>query len=178
MTNHGHNSGPESRADWIRAALERHEGPLTRYAAQITGDLDRARDVVQDTFLKLCEQPPGTVEEYLAEWLFTVCRHRALDVLRKESRMTPLADLELEHRPSPIPPPDELAAQHDTRSEVLEMVARLPARQQEVVRLKFQNGLSYAEIARITGLSATNVGFILHTAIRALRRQLRPVAKS
>ena len=40
----------ESKSDWIQAALREHEGPLVRYAAQLTGDLDRARDVVQDTF--------------------------------------------------------------------------------------------------------------------------------
>ena len=41
---------------WIRSAVARYEGPLTLYAARRLGDADRARDVVQDTFLKLCRQ--------------------------------------------------------------------------------------------------------------------------
>jgi RNA polymerase sigma-70 factor (ECF subfamily) len=39
------------------------------------------------------------------------------------------------------------------------------------VRLKFQNGFSYKEIARITELSVTNVGFLIHTAVTRLRRE-------
>ena len=45
----------------------------------------------------------------------------------------------------------------------------LPENQQEVVRLKFQNGMSYREIATVTELSVSNVGFLLHAAIQALR---------
>ena len=65
-------------------AFARHHAPLLRYAARLTGDPDRAQDIVQDTFAKLLAQPPGSVDGHLAEWLFTVCRHRALDVLRQE----------------------------------------------------------------------------------------------
>lgn len=48
----------------------------------------------------------------------------------------------------------------------------LPERQQEVVVLKFQNGLSYREIAEVTGLSVSNVGFQLHVALKTLRERL------
>ena len=42
----------------------------------------------------------------------------------------------------------------------------------EVVALRFAGGLSYREIAGVTGLSETNVGFILHTALKSLKKQL------
>ena len=89
----------ESKSDWIQAALREHEGPLVRYAAQFTGDLDRARDVVQDTFLKLCAADPAELDGHLAPWLYTVCRNRARDIQRKEQRMKPLDDIALETRP-------------------------------------------------------------------------------
>jgi RNA polymerase sigma-70 factor (ECF subfamily) len=44
--------------------------------------------------------------------------------------------------------------------------------QQEAVRLKFQHGLSYKEIASVLDLTVTNVGFILHTALKTLRARL------
>lgn len=59
-----------------------------------------------------------------------------------------------------------------TQSEILRAISALPSNQREVVRLKFQNDLSYKEIAEVTGLSVTNVGFLLHTAIEAMRRQM------
>jgi RNA polymerase sigma-70 factor (ECF subfamily) len=48
----------------------------------------------------------------------------------------------------------------------------LPPKQREVVRLKFQAQLSYEEIAAITSLSVSNVGVLLHTAIRTLRQRM------
>lgn len=82
----------DAKAGWIRAALERFETPLTRYAFRITGDLERARDVVQDCFLSLCGESPARIDDHLAPWLFKVCRNRALDVRRKEARSLPLDD--------------------------------------------------------------------------------------
>ena len=99
------NAETPGKSDWVRAAVERHGGPLTRYAAQLTGNVDTARDVVQDTFLRLCQADPDRVQGHLAEWLFTVCRNRALDVLRKESRMKPLTEVDLATRPADAPSP-------------------------------------------------------------------------
>ena len=60
----------------------------------------------------------------------------------------------------------------ETATGLMKQVERLPDRQQEVLRLKFHAGLSYKEIAEVTGLTSTNVGFILHTAISKLRQRL------
>ena len=169
MTNNGH----ISKAEWIRGVLERYEGPLTRYALQITGNLERARDVVQDTLLKLCEKEPDEIERYLGQWLFTVCRNRALDVQRKESWIRSIAAEELDDHSSTDLPPDKVIELKEDEHELVKLLETLPWRQQEIVRLKFQNGLSYAEIGRITNLSVSNVGFILHQAIQSLRRQAK-----
>ena len=163
---------PEPRSEWIRNALVKYEGPLVRYALGLAGDLDTARDVVQDTFLRLCEQPPGVVDGHLAQWLFTVCRNRTLDVQRKARRMTPLSEIELNHRPAAGPSPADAAASSDDTQCIEEFMAELPLHQREVVRLRFQNQLSYQEIAVVTSLSVGNVGFLLHTALKTLRGRL------
>lgn len=59
----------------------------------------------------------------------------------------------------------------ETHAALLELIGHLPTNQQEVVRLKFQNGFSYKEISRITALSVGNVGFLIHTAVAHLRRE-------
>ena len=87
-----------NRAEWMRSVLAQHEGPLLRYATRITGNLERARDVVQDTFLRLCREHPEKLNSHLTEWLFTVCRNRALDVVRKESRTRSLTEFDLSSR--------------------------------------------------------------------------------
>ncbi len=157
---------------WIRSALERFEGPLLRYATQITGDVDRGRDVVQDTFMRLCREERSRVDGHLAQWLFTVCRNRALDVRRKEKRMTSLTSEQADTQPSREADQTSLAENQDTADQVLALVEGLSENQQEVVRLKFQSGLSYREISRVTDLSIGNVGYLIHTAIQKLRKQL------
>src|SRR5476651_570419 len=107
----------ETTADTLAEAFARHHAPLLRYAARLTGDADRAQDVVQDTFVRLMAQPPGAVDGHLAEWLFTVCRHRAVDVLRKEGRMKSLDTLPVGELPTAAEPRPgatlERAATHD-----------------------------------------------------------------
>lgn len=72
------------------------------------------------------------------------------------------------------PRPDDVAEQRDESNNVLRLMTALPANQQEVLRLKFQNSLSYREISAITGLTETNVGFLIHVGIKALRERLNP----
>lgn len=160
-------------AEWVRAALERHGAALVRYAASITGDEDSARDVVQDTFVKLCAEAPERLDGHLAPWLFTVCRNRALDVQRKMQRMVPLQDSELAGTPDELPNPSAVLEQRETHDLALGLLDSLTPQQREVVRLKFQAGLSYDEIGAVTRLSTGNVGFILHTALKTLRRKLQ-----
>jgi len=145
--------------------------PLLRYAARLLGDPERARDVVQDTFVKLMAQPHGAIDGHAVEWLFTVCRHRALDVLRKENRMKRFDEGEVERVTAAEPRPGRALEESETHAALLRLIDRLPPNQQEVVRLKFQNGFSYKEISRITELSVGNVGFLIHTAVTRLRRE-------
>ena len=165
-------STAELETDWIRDVLEEYQAALTRYAMRITGDLEKARDVVQDTFLQLCRQEPARIKGDLAQWLYTVCRNRALDVKRKESRMTVLQEVD---GFMAVDEPNNPAQQVETRemvTQVLGVLNQLTPNQQEVIRLKFQDGLSYREISQITGLSTSNVGFQIHTGIKKLRQAM------
>ena len=164
-------------AEFIRAALVRYEAPLVRYALGFTDDLETARDVVQDTFLRLCKQPPDLVEGHLAQWLFTVCRNRALDVRRRSSRMTTCtetteAELDRRSASGTAPTPADAADSRERAANALDLLADLPPNQREVVRLKFQHQMSYQEIADVTSLSVGNIGFLLHTALRTLRLRM------
>ena len=158
-------------SEWLRSVVASYEGPLVRYAARITGDVERARDVVQDTFLRLCEQDQQQLNGRLAQWLYTVCRRRALDVQRKEHRMRATLPEVLDGCATDYPRADciEKVESHEA---VLAAISRLPDNQQEVIRLKFQSGLSYREIAGVTGLSVTHVGYLLHVGLKAVREQI------
>lgn len=157
---------------WIHEALEQFERPLLGYARRITGCQSQAEDVVQETFLRLCQQSPADLDGHLAEWLFAVCRNRAIDVKRKEQRMSSAVSPEFLTSATETPPPGFAAEQADETDRILSALSRLPASQQEVVRLKFQGELSYREISRITGRSVSNVGYLIHQALSTLRQRL------
>ncbi len=162
-----------TKAEWVREALEQYEAPLVRYAIRLTGDLEVARDVVQDTFLKLCAADPGRIDHHLAPWLYRVCRNRALDVMKKENRMQPLATDEAEAQPSPQRAPRAAAEGRETESALLEAIGALPEKQREAFRLKFQDQMTYKEIGEVTGASVNSVRYLIHTALKTLRETLR-----
>jgi RNA polymerase sigma-70 factor (ECF subfamily) len=153
-----------SKSQWIVGVLELHEASLVRYATWILGNVECAREIVQETFLRLCKEDPASVSGHLAQWLFTVCRNLAFDARKKEGRMTPLGDVEIGVTAD--------LDQKQTVNQILQIVETLPKNQREVIYLKFQCDLSYKEISSITKLSVGNVGFLIHTAVRAIRKQM------
>lgn len=165
---------PTTPSDLVRRAVREFETPLVSYAASITHDLDAARDVVQDTFLKLYTQddPSRLDGPGLKAWLFTVCRNRALDWLRRRKKLVSLEGSPVDHMATQEPSPHEAAADSEETAEILRFFGRLPENQAECLRLKFQNDLSYREIAAMTGLSVSNVGFLIHTGLKRLRQLL------
>src|SRR5215213_8083992 len=168
-------AAPPPDRDFVRQAVARFERPLTAYAAHLTGTLETARDVVQETFVRLCSAERTQLEPRLAQWLFTVCRNLAIDHRRKQRRSPMLNETESSSYADRIdtgPDPFDVAERHDAVSAVLQHLAHLPPVQQEVIRLKFQHGLSYKEIGEVLNLTATNVGFLIHTGLKTLRRRL------
>jgi len=61
----------DERVQWMRMIMDRHEGPLLRYATRILGDRDRGCDVVQETFLRLWKSDRFGAPDNAAQWLFT-----------------------------------------------------------------------------------------------------------
>lgn len=156
----------------VERSLRDHESALVYYVAGLlNGDHERARDVVQDAFMRLCNQDPEQIEENVKAWLYTVARNRAFDVIRKESRMV-VSDLVPDSEDMGHPDPALLSSQRDQTREILAWVEELPHNQKEVVLLRFQQNMSYKEIAEVTGLKTGNVGFLLHTGLKTLREKL------
>ncbi len=163
---------PKDFEHFIEKAVEQHESALIGYARTFVYDLDRARDVVQDTFIRLCQQDPEKVRDSLKGWLFTVCRNRCLDVLRKDKRIEPLDELRWQKVAGSETAPDEQVEKDEQVAHVMRYMDRLAKNQKEVILLKFQQGMSYAEISDVTGLTEGNIGFLIHTGLKRLREWL------
>lgn len=156
--------------DWLGQVLDLYERRLVGYAARLVRDDEAARDLAQDTFLELCRRPMELDHPGLRPWLYTVCRNRAIDRLRKERRMH-LLD-EPQTTPATQDSPAQAAERAETEGRLLLLLGQLPPRQQEVVWLRFRGGLSYREIADVTKHPVGTVGSLLHEALKRLRERL------
>ncbi len=166
--------GPDaSQREWLAAVVDRYERPLLAYACRLlSGDDVRAQDAVQETFLRLCREDRHKIESRVAAWLFSVCRTRVIDMQRSSGHTMNSINAHAMSDSSLIdrhPDASHIAETSEQTSRMAELVNSLTPRQQEVLRLRVQAELSYREIAEITGLTISNVGFHLHAAVRSLR---------
>ena len=110
-------------------------------------------------------------------WLFGIARNAALDELRRRRRMTAMVG-----EPSQATEADEAVLEDDEgevalrRTAVQTALAKLPAREREIVALKFHGGLSNAELARVLGVSESNAGTLLYRTMEKLRKACNATA--
>jgi len=162
----------KSIKDWFNKVVLKYERPLTRYSLNILTDLSKAQESVQDTFLRLWKH--GLIEEdkSLKVWLYKTCRNLSIDRLRKEGRMSLFNDGDEEELLCLKEMPSERLQREQENLEIMNMVSELPQKFQEVIRLKFQEELSYKEISEVTGYTVSNVGVLLHQSMLHLREAI------
>ena len=169
MANDG--NGDEKRA-WVLSALDEYEGRLTRYVTRILGDEEAARDAVQHAFLRLCDQSQTELNGRLAPWLYTVCRNKALDQLRRNGRLESLDGLKSDEIAGREVDPALTVEREDLGTWLRELVEALPTKLREVIDL-WLDGFSYAEIAEITNRTPGHVRVVVHRAMTKLREHPR-----
>ena len=106
-------------------------------------------------------------------WLFGIARNAALDELRRRRRVAALVTEPSEE----VPGDDDDEAEVALRRTALQAaLAQLPAREREIVALKFHAGLSNAELARVLGISESNAGTLLYRTMEKLRKACNATA--
>ncbi|HVP40264.1 MAG TPA: sigma-70 family RNA polymerase sigma factor [Candidatus Saccharimonadales bacterium] len=101
-------------------------------------------------------------------WLFTIAQRLAIDHYRRRREHAPL---EAAAGVAGGPTPEDLAVARSDAERLSGLLERLPARERELVALKFGAELTNRAIARLTGLSESNVGTILHRVLQGLRAE-------
>ncbi|MFN3191607.1 MAG: RNA polymerase sigma factor [Aureliella sp.] len=160
--------------EWVGEVFAQLEDRLIGFVYRRIGDFEIAQDVVQEAFVKLCQQSWPEIEERAEAWLYRTCRNRVIDLVRREGRRKGLrsgTDVSVLRDPESSLPEDAMS-QNEQLNRVRESLQELPERQQELLRLRLQEGLSYKQIAEVTGLTVTNVGYLLHKTISRLRGSL------
>jgi RNA polymerase sigma factor (sigma-70 family) len=157
------------------------ESPLLSYALRLLGERARAEDVVQEAFMKLHAQFSEVREP--RRWLYRTVHNLALNQLRQSNKIVALPqpvegenererERDVAQTADPDPLPDEQIVRLEGIGLVRLSLAALDARSRELIHLKFDEDLSYKEIAARTGLTIGNVGYLLHHALKTMAAEL------
>ncbi len=165
--------------------LARYRKPLFGFLFRYLGRPDKAEDVFQDVFYEVVRARKSfRPDSKFSYWLFRIARNRAVDRLRRngfremesldqglysdgeegESRVSRVVGNDLD--------PEESASQSELEDCLQECLAGLPPEQREVFWLKEQSGLTFAEIAEMTGVSQNTVKSRLRYALEKIRGHL------
>ena len=152
------------------------ESPLLNYALRLAGDPGVAEDIVQEAFMRLHAQFDEVREP--RRWLYRTAHNLALNHRRQAGKIVPFTQPCDEAMPitkdaaDPQPLPDEQIARWEGIGLVRLSLESLDDRSRELIRLKFNEDLSYKEISARTGLTIGHVGYLLHHALKAVADEL------
>jgi RNA polymerase sigma factor (sigma-70 family) len=143
------------------------------YALRRTSNLADAQDVLADTFTvawrRITDAPEGDAAR---AWLYGIAYRTVANHRRSARRLQALRE-RLHSQPQIVPEPNDLVSQHENLSAVLAALGRLPAAEQEVLRLAAWENLSHQEIGAVLGCSENAAAVRLHRARRRLAQQMK-----
>jgi RNA polymerase sigma-70 factor (ECF subfamily) len=155
------------RVDWD--AVFEHELPrvYNYFRYRVPGNAV-AEDLTSETFEKAWRARGRYREERgsVSGWLYAIARNVAIDHFRRSRQVVPLDEAPLRSNDRD---PEQLALERANRERLRELLEALPQRERELIALKYGAQANNREIARVTGLSESNVGTILHRTVSSLR---------
>lgn len=151
--------------------LQANHAPLTRLAASYARNASDRDDLLQEIAIALWRALPAfRGESSERTFLFRIAHNRCITHLSKRRYTVSLDDSEIELE-DPEPSSEAIVAEEQERSRFLQAVRSLPVIHREVLVL-FLEGLDYAEIAAVVGISESNVGVRLNRARHKLKTLL------
>lgn len=158
---------------------ERHLDAIYRYIHFRVGDELHAEDMTEEVFVKAWEALPRykAGQHPFTSWLYRIAHNLVVDHHRK--RQTPtLPTADLERAPDGAALPEALLVKGQTSEDLACAVQQLDEEAQQVVILRFVEGLSHREVAHIIGKSESASRVIQHRALTALHALLTGQEKS
>jgi len=158
---------PAREADWDTLYAEQLPRVYNFFRFQV-GAGPVAEDLTSITFEKAWRARHRYRRDLgaFATWLFTIARNVAVDHFRQQRHLVALDEATgLQSAGTP----EDIAERRSDVERLGRLLSRVPERERELLSLKYGAGLTNRLIARLTGLSESNVGTLLHRTITGLR---------
>lgn len=170
-----HKAQAGDKAAFCRLAEAQYRA-LFAYATQFTDDREFIKDAIQDVFVRIWEKRTTISMQFVAVYLFRALRNELLQSFRRNKQ--PFASLHHQEAGqwSDGQTIETEMEQHEAVSETNSRIRRaidgLPKRQQEVVFLKFYEGLENDQIALLMDINRQSVANLLCRALGVLKSQM------
>jgi RNA polymerase sigma-70 factor (ECF subfamily) len=159
---------------------DRYAESIYRYLYRYLGDAEQAEDLTSEVFMKLLQvlNTRSAPNKHLQGWLYRVARNLAMDWFRNQAKGTALPLDEHAHLMEHSDPvmdgdvPSFVVERRETRQRLRAAISQLTADQQQVIVLRFGEGLKIAEVSEVTGKSEGAVKILQHRAVKRLAKLL------
>lgn len=145
-------------------SVDDYSDNLYRFVLKNIKDEEKAKDIVQDTYVKFWEKKDDVDPNKIKSYLFATAYHKLIDVVRKEKKQRSF-DVNENNYSSESSYSDLQEILHDA-------IEKLPEDQKAVILLRDYEGYAYNEIAEITGLNETQVKVYIFRGRKFLKNYL------
>jgi RNA polymerase sigma-70 factor (ECF subfamily) len=158
----------------LQRLMQRHGHAVYRYCRSALGDAVLAEDIHQQVFIEaFCDLPGFAGRSTLRTWLFGIVRHRVLDAAKHQRQARAHLDVAAgADLPDPTPSPSEGLDDAQLLATVVTCLAALDEPVRTAVLLRYQQGLTYEEMAEICGEKAGTLQVRVSRTLRKLRDRL------
>lgn len=162
----------ENNTQALAEIYDRYAEPIYRYLYRLLGDAAEAEDLTSEVFLKLLQalDTSKAPRDRLLGWLYRVARNLAMDWFRREGKRKTLSlDEELVANGDS---PSATVEERQVRQRLRKSISELAPSQQQVILLRFGEGLKVSEVSRLMGKSEGAVRVLQHRAVKRLSKLL------
>jgi RNA polymerase sigma-70 factor (ECF subfamily) len=159
-------------AQALAEIYDRYAEAIYRYLYRTLGDAAHAEDLTGDVFLKLLQvlNTRRAPRERLQGWLYRVAHNLAMDWFRQRGKGATVSLEEPLTAGGDVP--STVVEQRQTRQQLRAAICQLTASQQQVIVLRFGEGLKVAEVGQVMGKSEGAIKILQHRAVDRLRKLL------
>ncbi len=149
-------------------SIDKYSDNLYRFILKNIRDEDKAKDLVQDSYVKFWEKKDNVDESKIKSYLFTTAYHTMIDMIRREKKQGSFDDVREESYSTE-------SSYSDLQEILHEAIEQLPEDQKAVILLRDYEGYAYDEIAEITNMTESQVKVYIFRGRKFLKNYLGSV---
>jgi RNA polymerase sigma-70 factor, ECF subfamily len=158
----------------FESLVRRYERSVLAIARRFARDQDDAEDLAQRAFINAAERAHGWRGGSFKSWLFRIIVNLSKNYVRDTSRFDRSEEAQEREAPAIGPVAHDQIEAEEERAQLRAAIARLPKRQREVLLLRIDGDLPFAEVAQTLGITEVNAKVNFHHAVQKLKGWLKP----